>query len=367
MSSTLVRVLKLSAAVFALSLPLFGQDTAFFRVISPANSAITAFTGGTLVWTNVATGVTCTVQRATTLIGPDNWVDYVQHEVTNDVMALRLFDPNSPPDMVYIPAGSFSMGDSFGEGMSGESPVHSVYISGFYMGKTEVTKAQWDEVYSWAVTNGYSFTNAGSGKASSHPVQMVSWYDTVKWCNARSEKEGLTPCYTVGGNVYRSGQSAPDCNWSAGGYRLPTEAEWEKAARGGLSGKRFPWGDTIQHTMANYYSTTNFTYDTSTTHGCHPTYATGGGSYTSPSGSFAANGYGLYDMTGNVWEWCWDWYGDTYYATSSSSNPHGASSGSSRVWRGGGWNYDADFCRTAYREFIDPDRAGFTLGFRVVR
>ena len=111
MKSTFVQVLKLSATVFALSLPLFGQqDTAFFRIVSPTNSAITAFSpDGTLVWSNDATGVTCTVQRAATLIGPDNWVDYVQHEVTNGLMALRLFDPAEPSDMVYIPAGSFSM------------------------------------------------------------------------------------------------------------------------------------------------------------------------------------------------------------------------------------------------------------------
>ena len=311
--------------------------------------------------------MTCTVQRATTLIGPSNWVDYIQHGVTNNVMALRLFDPATPSDMVYIPAGSFSMGDSFGEGMSGESPVHSVYISGFYMGKTEVTKAQWDEVYNWAVTHGYSFDNAGSGKASSHPVQMVSWYDTVKWCNARSEKDGKTPCYTVGGNVYRAGQSAPDCNWSAGGYRLPTEAEWEKAARGGLSGKRFPWGDTITHSNANYCSDTSYSYDTSSTRGFHPLYDTTPAVSTSPVGSFLLNGYGLYDMAGNVWEWCWDCYDSTYYASSPSSDPHGASTGLDRVQRGGSWFYSACSCRVNDRCGISPFVGFFCVGFRVVR
>ncbi|MEI8206564.1 MAG: SUMF1/EgtB/PvdO family nonheme iron enzyme, partial [Kiritimatiellales bacterium] len=340
MKSKVVRVLKLSTVISMLALPLFGQqDAAFFRVVSPTNSKITAFSGGTLAWTNAATGVTCTVQRATTLIGSSNWVDYVKCAASNAVMSLQVFDPAAPSDMAYIPAGSFNMGDVFGEGYASEWPVHSVYVSGFYMGKTETTKAQWDDVYNWAITHGYSFTNAGSGKASSHPVQTVSWYDCVKWCNARSEKEGKTPCYTVDGNVYRTGQSAPDCNWSAGGYRLPTEAEWEKAARGGLSGKRFPWGDTIQHTRANYFSSSSYSYDTSSTRGYHPTYNDGVYPYTSPAGSFAANGYGLYDMAGNVWEWCWDWREYAYYTSSPSSNPRGASSGDIRALRGGCWIY----------------------------
>ncbi len=196
-----------------------------------------------------------------------------------------------PPSMVLIPAGINSGTDpDFG-------PYSLKNPTAFYMDATEVTKAKWDEVYAWAVTNGYSFDNVGSGKATNYPVHTVNWYDVVKWCNARSEKEGKTPCYNL---------STWACNFAANGYRLPTEAEWEYVARGGLSGRRFPWGDTITHSQANYYSASWPSYDTNPTRGCHPTYATGGHPYTSPAGAFAANGYGLYDMAGNVWEWCND-------------------------------------------------------------
>jgi len=270
--------------------------------------------------------------------------------------------------MVLIPAGSFQMGDSFGEGYSVELPVQTVSVSAFWMDTVEVTKGVWDEVATWAAANGYDIgPGAGSGKASDHPVYNVTWYEAVKWANARSEKGGLDPCYTVSGSVYRSGQSAPDCNWSASGYRLPTEAEWEKAARGGVAGRRFPWSDTdtIDHTRANYYSESRYSYDTSPTRGVHPTYATGGYPYTSPVGSFAPNGYGLYNMAGNVWEWCWDWYGR--YASSPESDPRGPASGSARAFRGGSWRLDALLCRVAYRVSYWPVSEDYDLGFRLVR
>ncbi|MCU0856993.1 MAG: formylglycine-generating enzyme family protein [Pontiellaceae bacterium] len=348
MKTQFIRVLKFFAAVVALSLPLCGsaQDAAFFRIVSPTNSEITAFSpgDGTVVWTNGATGVTCTVQRAVTLVGPSNWVDYVQHNVTNTSMTARLMDLNPPEGMVYIPAGVNSGANPLAAGESYDPSWYPATYSltnasPFYMDRTEVTKAQWDTVYNWAITNGYIFDNAGSGKASTHPVHTVSWYDCVKWCNARSQMEGRTPCYNLSDWI---------CNFSANGYRLPTNVEWEYAVRGGLSGKRFPWGDTITHSQANYYSSNGYAYDISPTRNYHPSYATGDFPYTSPAGSFSANGYGLYDMAGNVWEWC------------------NTASGSYRYYRGGSWCYSAYLARCGYAFWIDPDSARYYFGFRSV-
>lgn len=282
-----------------------------------------------------------------------------------------LFSFNLTPlsRMSLIPAGGFQMGNAFSEGDRNEKPVHTVWLDSFYMDQTEVTKALWDKVYTLATAHGYDFSNSGSGKATNHPVQMVNWYDCVKWANARSEIEGLTPCYTIFGYVYRLGEGVPECNWKANGYRLPTEAEWEKAARGGATGHRFPWSDSdeIQHVRASYESRNNEAYDTSRTNGTHPDYREGGTPNTSPVGSFAPNGYGLYDMAGNVYERCWDWYDKNYYLTSPVMNPHGPALGSDRVLRGGYWDYIAYRCRVASRCRSQPGYMSNYIGFRLVR
>lgn len=263
-----------------------------------------------------------------------------------------------PEGMVLIPGGTNIGTNPLGTGeeyASGYPQTYSLTVSAFYMDRTEITKAKWDTVYNWALQHGYQFDNAGWGKASNHPVFMVTWSDCVKWCNARSQMENKIPCYTVDGGTYSTGQSEPDCNFSANGYRLPTATEWEYAARGGDSSRRFPWGDTINHDNANYSAVgSGFSYDTSpyTTSTYHPTYAEGDGPYTSPVGSFSANGYGLYDMSGNVWEWCNDW------------NP--GREGSSRVVRGGCWASHASFCRPARRNGYDPNGWSYYFGFRAV-
>ena len=274
--------------------------------------------------------------------------------------------PGAPSGMVLIPAGTFDMGDTFNEGPSWELPVHSVFVSAVYMDKFEVTKGLWDQVKNWSTTHGYSFDNVGAGKAANHPVQTINWYDMAKWCNARSEMEGRVPCYYTDPSlvqVYKTGQVEPFVNWS-GGYRLPTEAEWEKGARGGASGHRFPWtdSDTISHSRANYFSDSRYSYDVSPSRGYNPTFNDGVMPYTSPVGSFAPDGYGLYDMAGNVWEWCWDWAGN--YSSTPVTDPRGPDTGSTRVGKGGNWNYYAEHCRAAYRYGNAPTYTATNIGFR---
>lgn len=255
--------------------------------------------------------------------------------------------PTPPAGMVLIPAGSFLMGDSLGEGKAYEQPVHEVVLSAFFMDRYEVTKALWDKVATWAMGHGYDLRPGdGTGRGPDHPVTQVSWYEAVKWANARSEMEGLTPCYRVGGSVYRQGIADPDCVWTAKGYRLPTEAEWERAARGGEAGLRYPWGNDIDCTRAN---------------------ALGCISATTPVGSYPPNGYGLYDMVGNVSEWCWDWMHGSYYATSPRTDPKGPSLGYQRVCRGGEKGSAADWCRISLRTYNPPDHESGAIGFRLVR
>ncbi len=258
---------------------------------------------------------------------------------------------SAPP---VIPAGMVLISGGTNAGTDPDLGAYSLTVSAFYIDRYEVTKALWDEVYNWAIANGYSFDNSGSGKAANHPVHTVNWYDAVKWCNARSQKEGRPAVYTVNGVVYKTGRADNVFQSSAAGYRLPTDLEWHYAARGGVANRRFPWedSDTIQHARANYNSYCLYSFDTSPTRGYHPTYATGGFPYTSPVGSFSPNGYGLYDMAGNVWEWCIEWYPGL--------------EGSSRVIRSGSWGFYSINCRVTDRYHGYPDDANHTRGFRVV-
>ena len=217
--------------------------------------------------------------------------------------------------MVLVPGGT-----NAGTDLDAGKP-YSLTVESFLMDRCEVTKALWDEVAAWGLDHGYVFEkqivngiiiDCGQGKAPDHPVHSVSWYDCVLWCNARSEKDGFTPVYytdkacTV---VWRQKHGlGPFVKTAADGYRLPTLVEWQYAARGGEPSHRYPWHDveTIDHTRANYNSFGLFPWDTSPTQGYHPTYAVEPKPYTSPVGAFAPNAYGLYDMAGNVSEWCFD-------------------------------------------------------------
>jgi formylglycine-generating enzyme required for sulfatase activity len=267
----------------------------------------------------------------------------------------------APASMALIPAGKFAMGDNL-DGEGAGLPVHTNFISAFYMDERAVSKGLWDKVYQWGTAHGYSFDHPGEAEQPNLPVHMVSWFDCMKWCNARSEMEGRVPAYYTDATraaVYRTGTNAPQASfvkWDSG-YRLPTEAEWEKAARGGLEGKRFPWGDTISLRQANYFADPQaYRYDLSPRKGHYPG--------MSPGGYFAPNGYGLYDMAGNVWQWCWDWQGP--YAASPQSDPRGPDSGTRRALRGGSWDGGAASCRVSARSSNNPVGKSSRMGFRTV-
>jgi formylglycine-generating enzyme len=280
------------------------------------------------------------------------------------VLAQTTNSKMAPAGMALIPAGAFTMGDVL-DGDKDAIPIE-VTLSAFFMDTNLVSYTQWNSVYNWATNHGYTFANAGGAKAANHPVQRVNWYDCVKWCNARSQQAGLTPVYYIDAGltqVYTKWETTPYVNWAAKGYRLPTEAEWEKAARGGLNGRRFPWGNTISESQANYNSTGKPEFDLGPT-GYNVPFATGESPYTSPVGSFAPNGYGLYDMAGNVFEWCWDWYGTPY---AGGNDSHGPVSGGVRVLRGGSWFSVAFLARCSLRGSINPSYYFVYVGFRCVR
>jgi formylglycine-generating enzyme required for sulfatase activity len=275
--------------------------------------------------------------------------------------------PSAPDGMALVPAGVFLYGDTT-----------DTYVSTFYISKHEVTWFLWCSVRDWAITNGYEFENMGKAHADSHPVHSVCWNDCVKWCNALSQGEGKTPAYYKDAafiEVYTSGQVNPYVKWDADGYRLPTEAEWEKAARGGLTGLRFPWGDTITHSNANYLSQINcWSYDVSPTKGLHPDYD-GRHPATSPVGTFPPNGYGIFDTVGNVAEWCWDRHeGTPLWETAVAPlpgnlpvcDPTGSETGRWCIVRGGAWIENANMCRSAVRLSYAPDYKHVDLGFRIV-
>ena len=234
--------------------------------------------------------------------------------------------------MVRVPGGSFQMGNpDTSVGWDGERPVHTVTVSTFSIGKYEVTQGLYESVMG---------ANPSEFSGDNLPVENVTWYDAVRFCNKLSEREGLRPVYTISDTTVTA-------DWSKNGYRLPTEAQWEYAAKGGKG------------------SPGNYTYSGSNNVDEVAWYSDNSGSTTHTVGTTKPNGLGIYDMSGNVWEWCWDWADE--YSSGAQTDPEGASSGSYRVLRGGSWGNSAQSVRSAYRGINAPTNRHSYLGFRLLR
>ena len=256
----------------------------------------------------------------------------------------------APAEMVLIKGGTFLMGSSESENWREADEVqHAVTVSDFYIGAREVTQEEYQAVVG---------KNPSEFKGKNLPVETVSWFDAVIFCNLKSRKDGLTPAYRIDGeNV--------TWNRSANGWRLPTEAEWEYACRAGGKGpfnivpspspkQANYYGHYPYNIEQNYFSTGNLDVQPGTYRG-----------HTVPVGSFKANVWGLYDMHGNVSEWCWDRYGA--YPSEAVTDPAGPETGATRICRGGGWNDFAKHLRSAYRSSQTLDDAFPSRGFRLAR
>ncbi|AEE54576.1 SUMF1/EgtB/PvdO family nonheme iron enzyme [Haliscomenobacter hydrossis] len=233
-----------------------------------------------------------------------------------------------PDHMVLVKGGTFQMGE--------DKEVHEVTLSDFLIAKHQLT---FDEYDAFCKETGRELPKDKGWGRGKRPAIYVNWFDAVDYCNWRSQQEGLS-------QVYQVNKQQVNPNWQANGYRLPTEAEWEYAARGGLSSQGFTYAGSNNVDEVAWYDKNS-------------------GNKTQPVGQKKANELGIYDLSGNVWEWCWDWYGA--YPSSATNDPNGPNTGSDRVIRGSSRYSDPAVVRVAIRSYNTPDGRGDDIGFRLAR
>ena len=283
--------------------------------------------------------------------------------VNSNVTVTVMPDIETGIKMVWIPAGNFEMGQT---GVA--TPAHGVTLTnGFYMGIHQITQKQWNEIMETTIQEQEAFTSLGLyGVGDNYPMYYVNWYEAVIFCNKLSVLEELTPAYSIDGEtdpekwiddygeipatwdaINRDDWDKIQIDPNSEGYRLPTEAQWEYACRAGTT-TLYYWGDETEVATV----------------GAHAWYSSNASS-TQEVGTKQVNAFGLYDMHGNVWEWCWDWYGA--YTDTAKEDPTGASSGSGRMLRGGSWGNSVEVLQSANRLSSDPNGRGLNFGFRVAR
>jgi formylglycine-generating enzyme required for sulfatase activity len=362
-------------ATGALTAALSGTNSGSFTLSTTSINNIVA--GGTDTFTVVPnTGLALGTYTDTVTISGSNGIT-ASFSVSFTVNPYGFATPADYRAVVSL-AGGFITTTSGSSVFTSSRPV---ILNAFKMAKYETTYQLWKEVYDWALPNGYMFANSGveghgtdgtgavgtAAERATRPVTTINWRDAIVWCNAYSEMSGKEAVYYTNDsyttvlkastNDYSTTTAADGAKMKPGadGYRLPTEAEWEYAARGGNKNDATNWGYTYSgsDTVGDvaWYGVNSYSLGLSNAaFGAHPV------------GTKAANSEGLYDMSGNVWEWCWDWYG-----TISTSTPvTGAVSGTLRVYRGGCWRYDAINCTVANRSGISPIYGYYSVGFRVV-